>query len=1233
MHDLSFFLLKNWLPVGISAILFFAIGLLLAKFIWGRYTQRLANAIEENMNLASQWSALGASQQDLFKKLRVRWQADRDAYESVLAEKEARLSLIGNQLRAAGTEVPALGDLAVADIDAHKKVKELESALASEKAESAKLREELDKMAELPILPFAVNGHAEVPAPAVDETLQTRLRELEQDLIDTHDALHQVRGDYEKQVKLVETLEARLIAEPETVPTGAAAAGSVELFQLRALMAQRAREMRQRSVPSDGVSGKALEAVRAEAGASLDALRAELDAAKAEFATREAALLAEQSERETNASELRARLESQVEETAARLQEKESGLARLESDLAQRATALEEAGTRITGLESDLAESTVALEDARAQIAGLELIARRKVALQSELNDACHELYDVRRALHQRIETIASLEARLEALSETESRNAALELELEGTRGDLAGALQSLAEIDLARAEGVQALASLQSLHESGRAEAASLSAQLNETRREMSELRIALSAKTEDYQKALAQMEELEAIIGDRSAEVNDLSAELRQQRDLVRQLKNTLAETQGELEALSEESRVLNAGVKARIRFTEEQQSRIAALELALGERYRELNRIRVESEDHSRNVKHFESKSVQLESELQRRQAEFEASDRRVATVEEALEAAHAKIESLSTRLEQSEGSLEQLREELQVVSREKEETIRDLERASRRVSELEEAARKREIQIVELERGREEAGNLAASLERTIGLLRSELGGVKEELRRSQVMVSDQEAAAGHREARISDLERAREESGALAASLEETIGLLRAELEGVREEGRRYQSLVSELEESARQREERIAELELARKDVGEKAASFEQTVDRLQVELESAREEHRLSQVSVAELEDALRAGDERTLQLSLRLDEKEAEASRLASELDQLQSIVDAKAAAETEAMVRLASLESELQARVLEFDRGRETADERHARERSLRGDEVTSLRETIRTLEAAIAEETEARSANQAEIEALREKLASRVEEIKDLQNRIGEVMMQRASRDTEVALLKEKLQAMESAALLAADRVAQDRVELERIALIPDIVEAETTGEITVAPQAPVSDPSPYAMLEVVPEDEGIPLDELPGQKAHHTPQKLEMSEPKRPQPIAESVSWTAGDEEFTVFFNDSAHDLSRAEVEKVDHCARAIRRLGKKVKVILVGFAGAEGTPDFTESLSARRADAVRERLIERGVSVGVLKVRACGQDRRFTDWKARRVELILSPVAAAETVN
>ena len=62
MHELPTFLVKNWLAVGVAAIVFFLIGLLLAKFIWGRYATRLSSAVEENLNLASQWNALGISQ-------------------------------------------------------------------------------------------------------------------------------------------------------------------------------------------------------------------------------------------------------------------------------------------------------------------------------------------------------------------------------------------------------------------------------------------------------------------------------------------------------------------------------------------------------------------------------------------------------------------------------------------------------------------------------------------------------------------------------------------------------------------------------------------------------------------------------------------------------------------------------------------------------------------------------------------------------------------------------------------------------------------------------------------------------------------------------------------------------------------------------------------------------------------------------------------------------------------
>ena len=114
MHDFTLFLLERWLPVGLSAIVFFAIGLLMAKFIWGRYNQRLSFAVEENLNLASQWSSLGASQRDLFKKLRSRWQADRVAWEARISENEtelatrdARIEQLTAHLKGTGKHLPA----------------------------------------------------------------------------------------------------------------------------------------------------------------------------------------------------------------------------------------------------------------------------------------------------------------------------------------------------------------------------------------------------------------------------------------------------------------------------------------------------------------------------------------------------------------------------------------------------------------------------------------------------------------------------------------------------------------------------------------------------------------------------------------------------------------------------------------------------------------------------------------------------------------------------------------------------------------------------------------------------------------------------------------------------------------------------------------------------------------------------------------------------------------------
>jgi outer membrane protein OmpA-like peptidoglycan-associated protein len=486
-------------------------------------------------------------------------------------------------------------------------------------------------------------------------------------------------------------------------------------------------------------------------------------------------------------------------------------------------------------------------------------------------------------------------------------------------------------------------------------------------------------------------------------------------------------------------------------------------------------------------------------------------------------------------LSGQLEKAEISLGELNDELLGLSREKEETLRGLDQASRRVTELEEAARKREVQLVEIERELSEAQTLSSHLE----------------------------------------------------------------------------------------------------------------QKIERLEVELASAREERRLSSAAVSELEESLRASDERVLQRSSRLDEKEATVAMLSEELEKLQSLVDERAAGEAEARARIAALEAEIESRLAELRRDHEVIDENHAFEIALQDEEIEKLRSELSTralaptaeidglrgqldgesalriaeidrlrnelvAEKARLEEEIARSvASQDEMEALREKLAARSESIRELQNQVSAVMMQRDSRDCELSALKDKLRAMEEAARNAPpvlDGMAFPKPSMPQV----DPVALEVAGQTLVAEP---------------PEEGGISLDALVSPQPEVLSAAVVEVSPESFSP------WAGNDEDLTVFFNESASVPSQAEVEKIDRCARSIRRLGRRVEVTVIGYAGAEGSSDFNETVSARRADAVRERLLELGVSQTVVKVRGAGQDRRFSDWKARRVEMVVSPVAVAETVN
>ena len=1070
MHDLSFFLLKNWLPVGLAAIVFFGIGLLLAKFTWGRFSQRLTSAIEENMNLAGQWSALGASQRDLFKKLRVRWQSDRDVWESAISEKDLRISALTRQFDAAGMALPVEQ---IDDAKLRAKVQELEVALKHEKEEVVRLRSEVKMLKLAPLSSDAPVGL--VDASVADQ--QARIRDLEQDLIDTHDELHEVRQGYEKQVKLVESLEARLIGNPAPVTAAAAASEAVdveqfvnklaeaenfskihlaEATQLRALLFQRNRELKHfRSL----LGARAAE--HDKQYAALDKQHAALDRQHAELDQRHAAL---------------------SDELAAR-----------KIDMAN--------------VENELLARTGELAGAREKLIEMEILQRRKTSLQAELNDACHELYDVRRGLNNRVSQIGLLETRLTELADTEARNKELAQLLAENRDELASTRQALSESGEKLKDSDGELAGVRQTLSENLLENESLNRRLGEARHELSDVRLAYAEKVAELEKSKAQMEELEAIIEDRTAEVNDLSTELRSTRDQVRLIKNTLAETEGELEALADESKVITAGMHAKEAYSAEQQLRITALELALSERYSELNLVRAEADELSTNARHFEAQAKQLGAELDRRIAEFSASDLRVTTAEEAVEAAHARIAVLSGKLEQSEQSIGQLQEELRQLSRDKDDTIRELDRATRRIALLEEAAQTRESQLSEIDHALRESKEYSSDLDRRLA----------------------------------------------------------------------------------------------------------------RLNTELELARTEQEISRAGIAELEESLRESDGRTLQLSGRLEEKETEVIRQLEELTSLKMSLDASEARELEAQARLVDLQSELDARLSDPFQGSAPLSAEEQEEADRHNPAVIALKALVFEQTAKLEDEAGQRSHSLVEIAGLREKLDKRMEVIRDLQVQINSIMMQRSSQDSEISMLKDKLRAVE-------ENFSNARNE-GHVASLP-------YGISSVAPLAPLDEVNLAAAIQhslttEASDDEGIALDDLAGKKTHHTPLKAAEAA----NAAGGAAPKRQGSDDNAVYFNEATAALSASEIEKIDLCAREIRRFGRKAEVNVIGYAGAEGTPDFTESLSARRADAVRERLLERGVSQAVVTVRGAGQDRRFSDWKARRVEMIVIPRAVAETVN
>lgn len=1021
MHDFSLFILTNLLPIGLATNVFLLIGLLIAKFIWGRYTQRLNFAVEENLNLASQWSALGVSQRDLFKKLRSRWEADRDAWESRLSEVEGQVLVRENRIAQLTAELKGKGRGVPADPGENhlfqEELKKLKAALSEKEAEIADLKAEENRSVPVsPLLPLSAS-HSES-----DEN--QRIQELEQDLIDTHDELHRVREDNLKQVELVESLEARLInAEQESAVKQDDVTEEGESFaQMSALLARRSAELLgfRNEIQTLKIQNSRLReevadtAKLEELQQSLEEKKAELDAQKDVFATY----------KEEQAKEME-KLEAERKEIVRAKNE----------ELEEEKSKQSEQRIAIESLEKKVDERDAELKEMRSKIAELEVLNGRRASLQIELNDAHHEMYDVRNALNERLDEIELLEARLD-------------------------------ELDLVEDE------------------AHALANELKDTRHELSDVRIALNAKSAERDQLAGQMEELEAIIEDRSAEVNDLSSEVRQQRDEIRSLKNTLAEKEGELEALTEESGTFTVSLNAKDAFVDEQAVRIADLEQSLADRYHELNEVRRQVGDGDRAAEHHKARADQLEAELERRLSAFEESDQRIAEAEDEIEIANAKIANLTEQLSESEKSIAELEEQLSDLSRDKEETLRNLNHANKRVEDLERAAK----------------------------------------------------------------------------------------------------------------ERQETILKLEQEKREISQESGSLQRKVDSLNVEIDEANRHREEARVTLAELESVLVESDEKTLKLSREIEEKDSQLEQLKQDVKNLEGSLSEREVEIEEAVSSTRKLEEELEQAREEAAGNRELLAAKRAGIATDEHEKIEKLEQELTKREEEVEQYVAQQSQSVAQIEELRNKIAKRGDTIRNLKAEISNIMLQRSDRDNEIALLKEKLRSAEASV---------------------DVTSASATFDQAI-----------QQSLASRSDEAGTSLDELEEETESHHDLKQEDASPVEKTHTEESAM-----DDDAVYFDEGSYSLTDRAIGRIDQLAGELRRGRSRASVAVIAYSGAEGSAAFNETLSAKRADSVRERLLERGVPRSMISVESSGQDRRFSDWRARRAELVLVPNAVAESVN
>ncbi len=447
LHNIGL-LLELLLPIGLGALACMIISVLVGRAMIRRNRDRLLFAIRENNNLSQQWESLVGTQKELFLKLKTRWEADRKAWEEQVQNKEARIAEL--EAAAKSGDRINLGDT-VAEGELKKRISELQDELQVKVSDIEELRAQIKERSE------ASETEATEQQAGEDTELRLRIRDLEQDLVDAHDELHDVRENYLKQSDVVENLEKRLVdaGGSESKSGGGEIEGvrkELDLFRQEVdtlrLDTQRAQSqvgqletllsIRSRSLGRAKKQTETQETQAATLKEKITGLEEKVDKLSAEKSSlSDEVKAAEKAGREAitkKEADFDKELKTVVDHATSRASEDVQQIKSLEKEVAELSSKLDERKVELESGVEKIAKLTGELSTLEASHAALreetKKVEHRRDRLSASVDDVSHELYDVRTAYMARLKENDELNEKLDQLAEVEKQKSEVSSDL-----------------------------------------------------------------------------------------------------------------------------------------------------------------------------------------------------------------------------------------------------------------------------------------------------------------------------------------------------------------------------------------------------------------------------------------------------------------------------------------------------------------------------------------------------------------------------------------------------------------------------------------------------------------------------------------------------------------------------------------------------------------------------------------------------------------------------------